>query len=160
LGLHQRFSARIYFLALRDLRSRPAAEDVCSETLIRVIEAVRAGKLASPDSLPAFVAATARNVTHEIRRGENRAGPLEEREFPAPESETFADPAVRRAMETVLQRLKPREREVLRLAYFEDMSKEEIGGQLGIDPERVRLVKSRALKSFRELYTRLTKARG
>jgi len=46
---------------------------------------------------------------------------------------------------------------LLRLYYYEDLSKEEISARLGIDPERVRLIKSRALKSFREFYDRLVK---
>ena len=67
------------------------------------------------------------------------------------------DPAILKAMEMVLQRLKPRDRDFLRLYYYEEMSKEEISARLGIDPDRVRLVKSRALKSFREFYFRLTR---
>ena len=121
------------------------------------MEAVRAGKLASPDALPGFVGGTARNVIREFRRQEGRAGPLGDREFPAPEDRTTVDPLVRRAMEEVLRRLKQRERDFLRLYYYEDLSKEEISRRLGIVPERVRLVKSRALKSFREFYLRLTK---
>jgi RNA polymerase sigma factor (sigma-70 family) len=120
------------------------------------MEAVRADKLQSPDALPGFVAGTARNVIHEFRRKGSREGPIGEQEFPAPEKEAIVDHTVRRAMESVLQRLKPRERDFLRLYYYEELSKEEISSRLGIDPERVRLIKSRALKSFREFYTRLT----
>ncbi|MEO8027121.1 MAG: sigma-70 family RNA polymerase sigma factor [Bryobacteraceae bacterium] len=154
--MHQRFSNRILFFALRELRSRAAAEDVRNDTLLRVIEAIRNGKLASPDSLPAFVIATARNVIREYRRKESRADPLGDREFTAPEPAPFVDPAVQRALESVLQRLKPRERDFLRLYYYEDLSKEEISERLGILPDRVRLIKSRALKSFREFYLRLS----
>jgi RNA polymerase sigma factor (sigma-70 family) len=154
--LHEAFSSRIYFLALRELRSHPTAEDVCHETLMRVMEAVRSGKVASPDSLPGFVAGTARNVIHEFRRTQARAGPLGERDYAAPEKPQIVDSSIRRAMETVFDRLKPRERDVLRLYYYEELSKEEISRRLGIDPERVRLVKSRALKTFREFYLRLT----
>jgi RNA polymerase sigma factor (sigma-70 family) len=155
--LHQAYSRRIYFFARRELRSHATAEDVSHETLVRVMEAVRAGKLASPEALPGFVSGTARNVIHEFRRKEGRAGPLGDLEFPAPEQPAPVDPAVRRAMEIVLKRLKPRERDFLRLYYYEDLSKEEISERLGIVPERMRLVKSRALKSFREFYLRLTK---
>jgi RNA polymerase sigma factor (sigma-70 family) len=69
------------------------------------------------------------------------------------------DHTVRRAIDSTLARLKPREREVLRLTYYEEMSKEEISERLGIIPERVRLVKSRALASFREFYGRLTEGK-
>ena len=55
--------------------------------------------------------------------------------------------------------LSDREREVLRLTYYEELSKEEISERLGIIPERVRLVKSRALASFRDFYGRLTEGK-
>ena len=156
--LHQTFAKRIYFFALRELRSHAAAEDVCNETLIRVMESVRAGKVTSPESLPGFVGGTARNVIREFRRKDGRAGALGDRDFAAPEEAATVDPAVRRAMEETLLRLKPRERDFLHLYYYEELSKEEISNRLGIVPERMRLVKSRALKSFREFYLRFTKA--
>lgn len=53
--------------------------------------------------------------------------------------------------------LKPRERDVLRLTYYEELSKDDISARLGIIPERVRLVKSRALRSFRDFYVKLSK---
>lgn len=124
------------------------------------MEAVRAGKLASPDALPGFVSGTARNVIRESRRKEERAGPLGTLDVPEPRIEDPTDPSVRRAIEMVLRRLKPRERDFLRLYYYDELSKEEISKRLGVGPERVRLVKSRALKSFREFYLRLKKVAG
>ncbi|MBI2689703.1 MAG: sigma-70 family RNA polymerase sigma factor [Acidobacteria bacterium] len=153
------FSSRIYYLALRKLRSASSAEDVRNETLLRVIQALRAGSLRAPEALPAFVLSIARNVILEEFRKQNRTGELGDRDFPNGAPEEPADPAVRRAIESALTRLKPRERDVLRLAYFEDLSKEEISERLGIVPDRVRLVKSRALKSFREFYWRVTGAK-
>ncbi len=61
-------------------------------------------------------------------------------------------------MAETLKRLKPREREFLRLYYHEELPKEEIARRIGIREDRVRLIKSRALKSFREIYQRLRKA--
>ncbi|MBL8222962.1 MAG: sigma-70 family RNA polymerase sigma factor, partial [Bryobacterales bacterium] len=102
-----------------------------------------------------FVVGTARNVILEFRRKESRTAPLGERDVAEDHQESPVDHTVRKAMQQVFAKLKPRERELLRLYYYEELSKEEIGTQLGIDPERVRLVKSRALKSFREFYERL-----
>jgi DNA-directed RNA polymerase specialized sigma24 family protein len=101
--LHQAYSRRIYVCALRELRSHATAEDVSQETLVRVMEAIRGGKLVSPDALPGFASGTARNVIHEFRRKEGRAGPLGDLDFAAPEKTDAVDPAVRRAMEMVLQ---------------------------------------------------------
>jgi len=43
---------------------------------------------------------------------------------------------------------------VLRMHYYEELPTEQIAERTAIAPERVRLVKSRALKHFRELYGR------
>lgn len=151
------FSGKVYYVALRKLRSKTAAEDVRNETFVRAIQALRAGALRSPEALPAFVLGIARNVILEELRKGGRTDEIGDRDFAAaPDSPP--DPGLRRAIEATLTRLRPRERDILRLAYYEDLSKDEISERLGIIPDRVRLVKSRALRSFRELYGRLTEA--
>ena len=48
------------------------------------------------------------------------------------------------------------ERDFVRLYFFEELPKAEISERLGIHSDRVRLVKSRALKSFRDAYEGFT----
>ena len=55
-----------------------------------------------------------------------------------------------------IERLKPREQRVLRMLFFEELETEQVAREVAIAPERVRLVKSRALKHFREIHQRLT----
>jgi len=152
------FSSRIYYVALRKLRSKSAAEDVRNETFLRVIQALRAGSLRSPEALPAFVLGIARNVMMEEIRKSTRTDDIGDRDFAADAAEPV-DHTVRRAIEATFTRMQPRERDILRFVYFDDLTKEEISERMGIVPERVRLVKSRALKSFREFYWRFTEAR-
>lgn len=154
--LHDRFAARVYFIALRELQSAADAEDVRNETMVRVIEAIRGDGLKSPSALPSFVLGTARNVIREAWRRHRRAEAIGERDFPAPDIPAV-DHTVRRMIESVIGRLKPREREFLRLYYYDELPKAEISRRLGIGEDRMRLVKSRALKSFREIYGRLMK---
>ena len=45
--LYEKYSARVYYLALSELRSREDAEDVRIETFMRVIRAIRNGQLRS-----------------------------------------------------------------------------------------------------------------
>ena len=47
--LYEKYSARVYYLALSELRSREDAEDVRTETFMRVIQAIRNGSLRSPE---------------------------------------------------------------------------------------------------------------
>ncbi len=152
--LHAVFSERVFFIALRELRSREDAEDVRNETLMRVMVSIRAGRLASSEALPAYVLNTAHNVIREVIRKNQRSESVEERDFPAP-SVAVPDHGVQKAIQKVIAELKPRERDFLRLYYFEELPKEQISEKLGIHEDRVRLIKSRALKSFREVYQRL-----
>ena len=154
--LHDQFSPRIYFIALREMRSHADAEDVRNETVVRVLEAIQNDRLASPSALPSFVLATARNVIREFGRKGRRAESIAQRDFPAAAA-AGVDHTVTRAVESVLRRLKPREQEFLRLYYYDELTKPEISRRLGIREERMRLIKSRALQSFREIYGRLVK---
>jgi RNA polymerase sigma-70 factor (ECF subfamily) len=154
--IYERFSSKVYFIALREMRSPADAEDVRNETMLRVVDAIQKNRLASPSSLPSFVVGIARNVIREYRRQGSRAEPIAERDFPAP-SMPQVDHLVTRAIESVIRRLKPREQEFLRLYYYDELPKAEVSRRLGIPEERMRLIKSRALKSFREIYERLVK---
>lgn len=154
-ALHNAFASRIRIVAQRSLRSRADAEDVCNETLMRVVRALRNGKLETPCALPGFVLGTARNVIREMQRGQLRVEQIGDRDFAASEA-TVIDHTIHRAIAAVMNQLKPRERDFVRLYFFEELPKAEISQRLGIHNDRVRLVKSRALKSFREAYECLT----
>ena len=155
--LFERYSGRVYYLALRELRSKADAEDVRAETFLRVLKAIQKRQIASPDALRLFILGIARNVILETLRSPLREPRGEMPEMPAPEAAEIVDDDVRHSIEAAISRLKPREREFLRLHYYEDLPREEIAHRLGVDEERVRLVKSRNLKSFREMYQRARK---
>jgi len=156
--LYDKYAARVYYVALRQTRSPQDAEDVRAETFFRVLEAIRGNHLRSPSSVAAFILGTARNVLHEFMRRSQADGTDQSRarEPSVPSHEhLFVDSEVRSAIEQTIARLKPRERDLLRLYYYEELPRNEIARLTGIAEERVRLVKSRALKHFREIYTRL-----
>ena len=161
--LYERYSARVYYLALRESHSSHDAEDVRAETFLRVLQAIRANQLRSPAALPAYILGTARNVLHELfsrRRQAGQATEPEAADLSIPSHEKlFLDSEVRLAIEQVILRLKPRERDLLRMHFYEELPSDEIARRSGIARERIRLVKSRALKRFRECYLRLNRAR-
>jgi RNA polymerase sigma-70 factor, ECF subfamily len=161
-ALYQKYSERVLFLALSELHSRADAEDVRAETFIRVIQALRQGKVRKPESLSSFIVGIALNVVREHRRRSNATESLTDREseFPgagSPES-VFLDKEVARSIQQITTQLGPREQNFLRLYYYEELSNEEIAQQLGIKTERLRLIKSRTLKKFREIYQKLAKS--
>jgi RNA polymerase sigma factor (sigma-70 family) len=124
-----------------------------------VIQAIRAGRLRSPQALASFILGTAHNVIRESLKRGRRTEQLVEQEMEevGSYSEMFLDSGAKLAIEMVIRRLKPREQKFLRLYYYEELPKEEIARRLGIKEERLRLLKSRTLKRFREIYERLVK---
>ncbi len=160
-ALYEKYSARIYFLALSETHSKEDAEDVRAETFLRVISALRQDKLRSASSLSSFIVGIALNVIREHTRAKYKTEQFDGSELNLTGEESvesaFLDEESGRAMKELAEQLKPRERDFLRLYYYEELPKEEIARTLGIKEERLRLIKSRALKSFRKIYERLKK---
>ncbi len=161
-ALYEKFSSRIYFLAVSELRCKDDAEDIRAETFLRVIVALREGKLRSADSLPSFIVGFALNVIREHRRHKSRTDSLEDHDYDVASDgsleDVFLDAEVSRAMEEAAKKLKPREQQFLRMYYYEELPKEEISARLGIKEDRLRLIKSRTLASFREIYKKIVPA--
>ena len=155
-AIYEKYSDRLYFLALSELHSREEAEDVRAETFTRVLRALREGKVRKPDSLSSFIVGIALNVIREFRRQQSGTEPIEVHELKlageASPEKAFLDQEVSRSLEEVAKQLKPREREFLRMYYYDELPKQEIARVLGIKEERLRLIKSRALQKFREIY--------
>gem|GEM_PF-806160 len=160
-ALYEKYSSRVYFLALSESHCREDAEDIRAETFLRVLQALRQDQLRSPDSLGSFIVGTALNVIREHVRQKYKTQSLDETKatltVESSLESAFIDAEASQAIEEAARRLKPREREFLRMHYYEELPKEEIARVLGVKEERLRLIKSRALKSFREIYKKLTK---
>ncbi len=158
-ALYEKYSAKVYYLALRESKSADDAEDVRAETFLRVLLAIRGNQVRSPAALPGFIVGVTRNVLRELYARRSHAGAEADQnvvEATTPSHEKlFLDHETQQAVQRVIERLKPRERAVLRMHYYEVLPTEEIAERTAIEPERVRLVKSRALKHFRELYSRV-----
>jgi len=158
-ALYEKYSARVYYLALKETRSQHDAEDVRAETFLRVLQAVRGNQIRSAHSLGSFVLGVTHNVLRELYARRRQVGdviPAEDNLLAIPSHEQiYLDQEIRSAIQRTIGRLKPREQLVLRLLIYEELPSEEVARRLAIAPERVRLVKSRALKHFREIHSRL-----
>ena len=162
--LYRKYHAKVYYVALRESRSPHDAEDVCAETFLRVLQMIRNKELRSAVALPAFILGITRNVLYELFARRRQAGKTtdpEEADLSLPSHEKlFLDSEVQQAVKQTIGRLKPREQDMLRMHFYEELPAEEIARRFGIARERVRLVKSRALQHFREVYKRLDAATG
>ena len=161
-ALYEKYSDRVFYLALSERCSRDEAEDVRAETFLRVIRSLRDGKLQKPDSLASFIVGIALNVMREQRRQRIGTDTLTDRENEidggqSPEK-TIVDKEEARLIIACAAQLKSRDREFLRMYFYEELPKAEIARVLGIKEERLRLIKSRALKRFQQIYARLRNA--
>ena len=156
--LYEKYSQRVLYLALSERCSRADAEDVRSETFLRVIRALRAGKLRKPESLSSFIVGIALNIIREHHRQRGN-DPLTESQHEIPDSQSPENAIIDREEARVIiataAQLNERDRNFLRMYYYEELPKPEIARALGIKEERLRLIKSRALKRFAEIYSKL-----
>jgi RNA polymerase sigma-70 factor (ECF subfamily) len=144
--LYRRFARRIELYGLRHLRSAAAAADLVHEVLVKVLEAIRAGRLEEPDKLASFVLGTCRNVVLDTRRAEQRQRRLGDAlpvdTATAPPDLASSDVA---RLFGCLGRLPEREATVVHMSFFEDRGAEEIAERLALTPGNVRVIRHRAL---------------
>ena len=159
-----RFWDRLRLFAARRLNDVTTAEDVAQETLRRVAEAIRAGRIQQPAALPGFVFQTARHVCLQLQRSATREARALGRASSGDAPEVGPAPVVdalsaliteerKLAVRQALHSLDADDGELLRLAYYDQLSAEEIAAKLGSTSGAIRVRKHRAL---RKLADRLT----
>ena len=158
-ALVERFWERIRLFACRRLPTAAEGEDVAQETIRRVLEALRHGKLRAPDALPAFVFETARNVCRQRQRSAMREGRAFDRlRGWLSHADSGADPLAsilseseRSAVRVALGRLAADDREVLSMSYYQALDTVEVARRLGATPGAIRVRRFRALHRLRAL---------
>ena len=139
-ALYERYHNPIVALAYAQLGDKHAAEDAAQEVF--AIACDRLGSLRDRDSVGPWLAGICRNVTRQIRRTRKRPAPESNgvAEAHRPEDNERSD-AIRRAVWT----LKPDERELIVMRYFDGFSQARISDVLGISSAAVngRLVRAK-----------------
>jgi RNA polymerase sigma-70 factor (ECF subfamily) len=150
--LARQFRERLRLFALRRLRDAAAAEDVAQETLRRVLEACRAGRLENPAALPAFVFQTAQHICLQHFRSSSREGRAMVRLSGEGPAQHETDPLTtligderRWTVRKALALLSLEDRELLRLVYYEDIDSGVLAKRLGLTPGALRVRKHRVL---------------
>ncbi|HVX42255.1 MAG TPA: sigma-70 family RNA polymerase sigma factor [Mycobacteriales bacterium] len=136
-------------LAQRLLGNRDAAQDVAAEALTRLLEHwTLLG--ADPDHATAWTLRVSRNLCIDVLRRRAR-----ESELSADLStiERESELVLRLTVAEALQRLSPRQREVITLRYLIDLSQSDVAEILGLHPFTVAIHTSRALTRLRTLLT-------
>lgn len=157
--LVDRFWERLRLFAARRLGDRALAEDVAQETLRRVVEAVRAGRLEEPAALPGFVFSTALHICLQHHRAVGREARALERLTPGSDPGAGAADSLGTliaaercaAVRSALERLEASDRELLQMLFYERLETEEAARRLALTPGAVRVRKHRAIKRLAEL---------
>jgi RNA polymerase sigma-70 factor (ECF subfamily) len=160
-GLVSQFRERLRLFALRRLRDSAAAEDVAQETLRRVVEACRAGRLQNPSALPSFVFQTAHHICLQHFRSSSREGRALQRLGgedaqnwdPHPLTTLIGDER-RNAVREALDQLSPEDRDLLRKVYYEEVDSGVLAQSLGVTGGALRVRKHRVLGRLAALLNR------
>jgi RNA polymerase sigma-70 factor (ECF subfamily) len=135
-------------------QSARAAEDIRQETLIRVIESVRQGKVEHPERLGAFVLAVCHNIVRELARGERRLTQLPDQAFDIPSGRPGVEAGLleeerHKQMKRALGELGAKDRELLRRICLDDHDKDGICNEFGVTREYLRVLLHRARMRLR-----------
>jgi RNA polymerase sigma-70 factor (ECF subfamily) len=163
-ALALQFYPRILAMARARLHGAPAAADITQDTILAVLEALRAGRIREPARLPAFVLSTARNLINGFLRNQTRSrevlrdppqepGQNDPTPFELDDEQRFA------LVGEALDRLKPIDQQILRLTLVEGMTSREIAPLVGLDPGAVRTRRARAVKVVTRRIEKMTRGR-
>lgn len=160
--LASRFWDRIRVFAARRLQDAAIAEDVAQETLRRVIEAVRAGRVENPDAIAGFVFQTAKHICMHAHRSAGREvramQRLDDPDGSAERRPTALDHLIteerRTEVRSALEALSPEDRELLRALYYEQLETAALATRLGLTAGALRVRKHRALQRLAEALER------
>ncbi len=160
-GVVRQFRERLRLFALRRLRDSAAAEDVAQETLRRVMEACRAGRLQNPSALPSFLFQTAHHICLQHFRSSSREGRALQRLSGEDAQSREAHPLTslisdeqRDEVREALQKLGPEDRDLLRMMYYEEMDTGALAQRLGVTAGALRVRKHRVLARLAALLNR------
>lgn len=154
-----RFYRRILIMARIRLRDEHLAMRVAMSATVEVLRRLRDRNELSQQTLASEVLCEARRVVDDLAaeaddRAESSREPLRQTTVPDLVTREFEHEA---RVRQILDAARPVDRAILGMSLVEGMGTAEIGGRLGMRPERVRRRKSRAVKRLRIAVQPLTR---
>jgi RNA polymerase sigma-70 factor, ECF subfamily len=155
------YFGKFIVLKLRARRLSPSlAEDIRQETLFRVLKALRQGAgVAQPERFGAFVNSVCNNVMLEFLNKESRHPSAPKNASEPADSRVDMDASLitderKQIVAEVLDGLGSKDREILRLVFFEETERDEVCRKLGVRSEYLRVLLHRAKGRFEQAYLR------
>jgi len=149
-------------LLLIKLRARylspPAIDEICQETIVRVLTAIRKNNVQEGCKLGSFVVSTCNHVVSEHFRSDMRYTTLEDTHLEhlindLDIEKTLLTRETQQKVRKVLDRLPERDRKVLTALFLDERDKDLICEEFGIDRAYLRVLLHRAKISFRGEWT-------
>jgi RNA polymerase sigma-70 factor (sigma-E family) len=141
--LYQAHALGLARLALLMLGDRDAAQDVVHDAFLGLYR--RWGKLSSVDAAPAYLRASVLNGCRTLLKRRARPLPVVIEESLESAESALIHTEEQRAMLAVIRRLPPRQREVLVLRYYLDMTEDQAAQAMGVSRGTVKSATSRAI---------------
>ena len=146
------YTGFIYSMALRMTSDHHLAEDLCQEIFLRGWMKLRA--LQDPAAFPGWIAALSRRQCLNAIANRSRKQEVGEEESELerlnPTLPDFGD-SPRRILEEAIALLPLRDREIVTLCYFQELTSPEVAGVLGISEGSVRVYLHRARSKLKEI---------
>ncbi len=151
--IYKEYYQRIYRYCRINLYSKVAAEDVCQDVFIKAWKALPGFTLKNGGTLQAFLFRIARNLIIDISRKKKEVSIDEALEIPTDE-DLIEDLSKKTEIEQVkkaFEKLEDRDRQIIFLRYFEDLSHSEVAKIIGIREGALRVRTIRLLKKLKTI---------
>lgn len=141
------------YLAVGDAQQ---ASDAVSESFTRIIEHYDRYRVFSDARLLSYMLTMLKNYLFDQQRKDKRLLCLDGLDQAPDETADFLEEEIQKIDEDILRRsiacLSVRDQAVIKLKYYDEADSEEIGCALGIKPDSVRGIASRALRRLKQIY--------
>ena len=160
-NVYLQYHRLMYAQALRILRQSQAAEDAVSDSLLKLMKKISLLRTFECNKLRAYVVITVRHtaISHLNRlRRERLPGDVTLEEIAGGDrvDNRLLEEAGIEGVKEAIRALPPREKDLMLMKYFREMTEQEIADETGLKPVSVRVHLSRARKRL----ARLLKERG
>ena len=146
--LCRRFGPRVRAYGRRHLADADAANELTQRVLMLVIEKLRGQEVRELESIASYVLGTARQMAHGLRRENARLRPLSAAAEPwlEPPAAGLLDS---RRVSSCMKELGERDRAVVVLSFFDELSAPEVAVAMGLTAGNVRVMRHRAVAALR-----------
>lgn len=160
--LVHRYADGIAIIIGKIVHNDPGAEDLSQETFRIALEKIRDGDVREPERLSGFICSVARNLAIDYMRKRRRTTAQEESDGaeqvrdsqPDQFEQLWRKEKAKLVRRTIDELRVERDREVLFRYYIGEEDKDRICADLGLTSQQFNSVVFRALKRYRELYTK------